>query len=80
MLDREFEKVTGNSELLREAEEIKKDIFILSWEMGCFLKKPVGITSDKDITDIKNMMTLLDDDVCYIDELITSLKSENETV
>ena len=80
MLNREFEKATENSELLREAEEIKKDIFILSGDMDRFLKKPVGKTSDKNITDIKNMMILLDDDACYIDELITNLKSENETV
>jgi len=61
--------------MLKEAEDIKKDIFILMWEMNGTLRANPKI-SYRLRDDVKAMLKQLNDDYVFIEKLINKLKRE----
>jgi len=66
-------------EMLKEAKDIKKDIFILMWEMNGVLRANPKISYHlRD--DVKKMLKQLNEDYVFIEKLINKLKHEIDTV
>ncbi len=79
-------------ELLKEANVLKSDIFILMWEMSGILeafkntepefggyKKHIEKWGEESENIIEKMLKQLDKDFNFISELIKTLSTENET-
>ena len=75
MQEMDFEEALKNSKMLKEAEDIKQELFILMWEMDGIQRRP-SLHND----EITKMLRQLNIDYKFITNLISTLKSVNETI